>query len=303
MSGAVKVYSELSREAIRTGRAAALRVWVALRAMDQDGRGIVSRADLRAWQRAYSISDAELRYADTQSAGLFFALYPSRIEYRSQYLVCVALGIKPGRVHELRPADVRTIGRFKAACYAAWLSGDDPKQISRKNLVDLWNHGEDTLRRWERQMGVAVVANVVEVTPEQLGTSTAPGPAWQHIPRDERPDREGQVYMWTDRLGRTFYRTVNSYQSFTPKRPRGMSRKVVRRLNAQRQKGADSGGATDDAQRAFYDLRKEPSNYQLTPGTCLLSDEQIVTTARGVFAGWRFSRQRPVSRAFSFWQG
>lgn len=303
MGGAVKVYTELSQEAIRTGRAAALRVWMALRAIDQDGRGIVSRADLRAWQRAYSISEAELRYAETQGAGIFFILYPNRIEYRSQYLVCVALGVKPGRVHELRPADLRTIGRFKAACYAAWLSGDEPKQISRKNLARLWNHGEDTLRRWERQTGVAVVANVVEVTPEQLGTSTAPGPAWQHIPRDERPDREGQVYTWTDRYGRTRYHTVNSYQAFTTKAPRGMSRKVTRRLNTQRQKGAVSGGATDDVQRAFYDLRKEPSNYQLTPGACLLYTEQIVTTGRGVFAVWRFSQKRPVSRAFSFWQG
>lgn len=303
MGAAVKVYTELSREATRTGRAAALRVWVALRAMDRSGSGIVGRKELRSFQRVFDVSDGDLRYADAQSAGAFFTIYTDRIEYRSLYAVCAALGVKPGRVHELQPADLRTVGRFKAAVYAAWMSADEPKQISRKNLAKLWNHGDDTLRRWERATGVAVVANVVELTPAQMGTATEPGQAWQHIPRDDRPNQEGNAYTWTDRSGRTFYRTVNSYQSFTPKARRGMVRKVVRRLNAQRSTGADSGGATDGVIRAFYDLRKEPTNYQLTPGACLLFTDKILTTERGVHSVWQYSAQRPVSRAFAFWQG
>ena len=298
-----KIYTELSREAIRNGQAAALRIWVALRTMDRTGCGIVGRKELRSFQRVYAVSDADLRYADSVSQNVFFTIHPHYIEYRSLEFVCVALKVNPGRVHSIRLADLRTISRFKAACYSAWLAGDAPKQISRAKLNELWNHGGDTLRRWERATGVAVVANVVELTPEQMGTATEPGPAWQNIPRDDRPDQEGKTYTWTDRHGRTFYQTVNSYQSFTPMAPRGMVRKVTRRLNAQRQKGADSGGATVDVQRAFYDLRKEPANYQLTPGACLMFADQILTTDKGIHSVWSYSSSRPVSRAFAFWQG
>ena len=288
---------------MRSGRGAALRIWTALRAMDRTGSGIVGRKQVRDWQRVFAVSDADLRYADSISQSIFFTIHTHYLEYRSLESVCVALGVKPGRVHTIAVADLRTISRFKAACYAAWLSGDKPKQISRKNLVELWQHGEDTLRRWERQHSVAVVENTGRVTPAQMGNAMEPGPAWQHIPRDDRPSREGNVYTWTDRQGRVCFRTVNSYQSFTPKAPRGMVRKVTRRLNAQRLKGADCGGATDGVIRAFYDLSKEPKNYQLTPGACLIYADEILVTSKGAYSVWDYSAQRPVSRAFAFWQG
>ncbi len=298
-----KVYTEMARVAVRNGQAPALRVWSALRAMDRTGCGIVGKRELRAFQRAFAVSDADLRYADAISAGVFFQISTHYIEYRSLEHVCVALGVKPGRVHTIELADLRTVQRFKASCYAAWLSGDEPKNISRKNLVELWNHSEDTLRRWERARNISVAHNVGRLNSAQLGTTTEPGPAWDYIPRDDRPAQEGNCYTWTDRHGVTYFRSVNSYQAFTAKAPRGMARKVARRINAQRQAGAVCGGATTDVRRAFYDLSLQPANYQMTPGPCLIYAGEIVANSKGIYSVWDFSQQRPVSRAFAFWQG
>lgn len=294
-----KVYTELARVAIQRGLAAPLRLWVAFRAMDSAGCGIVARSSLRAFQRVYAVTDADIRYAANLS-GVFFDVLDNRIEYRSLESVCVALGVKPGNVRALEFSDLRTVGAFKSACYAAWLSQDTSKQISRKNLTALWNHGEDTLRRWERARGVAVVANVVDIT-DHVGTDAQPGSAWRHIPRDDRPSHEGNVHTWTDRNGRTWFQTVNSYQGFTPATPRGQSRKVTRVVNAM-SKGADNGGATE-TRHIFYDAKQLPDNYQLIAGDCLHSTGDVHVNSRNVLSVWMYSTKRPVSRAYALLHG
>lgn len=284
-----KIYTELARESVRTGRAAAYRVWTAVRAMDKGGCGIVSRVDLRRWQRVFAVSDADLRYADSQSAGMFFTIHKHIIEYRSLEHVCVALGVKPGRVHTIQIADLRTVQRFKAACYAGWLSGDEPKQISRRKLVELWGHGENTLRNWERAQRIDVTYNAIDVT-DHVGSVLMPGAAFSApIPRDDRPEREGYIPMWRDREGRVFVRTVNSYLGHRPEAPRGMARRVNRSVNAAR--GLVSGKAIE---RVFYGSM-DMNHVLKTRGTCYVDAGEIVSTSSALFSVWDFSTVRPVN--------
>lgn len=284
-----KVYTEMARVAVRNGQAPALRVWSALRAMDRTGCGIVGKRELRAFQRAFAVSDADLRYADAISAGVFFQISTHYIEYRSLEHVCVALGVKPGRVHTIELADLRTVQRFKASCYAAWLSGDEPKNISRTKLCELWNHSENTLRNWERAQRIDVTYNAIDVT-DHVGTIFSPGVAYSApIPRDDRPEREGYIPMWRNREGRVFVRTVNSYMGHRPEAPRGMARRVNRSVNAAW--GLVSGKAIE---QVFY-TPTELNHALMKRGTCYVDGDTIISTSRSLYSVWNFSTMRPVN--------
>lgn len=274
---------------MRSGRGAALRIWTALRAMDRTGSGVVGRKQVRDWQRVFAVSDADLRYADSISQSIFFTIHTHYLEYRSLESVCVALGVKPGRVHTIAVADLRTISRFKAACYSSWLSGDEPKHISRAKLCELWNHSENSLRRWERAQRIDVTYNAIDVT-DHVGGVLTPGAAFSApIPRDDRPEREGYIPMWRNREGRVFVRTVNSYMGHRPEAPRGMARRVNRAVNAEW--GLVSGKAIT---KVFFNPA-EMNHTLKVRGTCYTDKDEIISTSSALYSVWQFSTMRPVN--------
>lgn len=292
----IRGYAELGRECIRLGVAPVYRIWLLLRHLDRDGRGIVDRDHFLKFAALHGITRADLRYAAAVQATVlgadtFFTVYPDRLEYRGLTAVCAALGVAPGQSVYIGTFTLGSIEKFRANTYASWFTGRGEVHISRERLRELFGVSDVTMRRWERTAGVDVTFNVVEVL-------DADQPAAQeHIPQDARLDhldRLGRTYTF-DWHGKTVYRTVNGYQSSYVKAKTGRTRKAAR--EARVKGGEDSGAAARPRRRVFYPRDRMPAGYQMTPGACIVRpDQAVIATKRGISALWTFSRLRPATR-------
>jgi hypothetical protein len=285
----LRTYPELNRWAIAEGVTALYRLWLLVRALDTDGRGVVSRHALVAAMEAHGLSRRHLhRIQQHPQLSVFLTIHPDKIEYRSLKAVCLALQVKPGRSVYVPASCVGSLETFRAHLYAAWIAAHDCLLISRERLSGLFQVSPETLRRWERTTGVVVTYNVVEVGPTDAAAATA------HLPQDARldGDRLDRVYTW-EYQGHTYYQTVNRYAAPQLQRAAtGNVKKVAKAVSVL--PVADHGDGTK--RRIFYDRQTTPARYQEQPGASLRDTERTITTPRGPSRLWRFQRFRPAAR-------
>ncbi|MFQ5433675.1 MAG: hypothetical protein ACE5FD_02260 [Anaerolineae bacterium] len=235
----VKLYPDIALGMLRVEQAAAGRIWLLLRYLDEVGQGwlrvAIIRKNLTANHSPIRVCGwRQLRNLLRQGDGIFWTRDKTRIWLKSAANVAAALGVerltgKPVTV----PVRVLTgsIGQVRAHLYAGFHSGrcqEDRRQpIARETLTELTGVGRRTQIVYEALTGLSVQHNYAIA--EQYSPETAEKHAWH----------QGQAtFVFQDshgtqgRPGRSYiaWQLPNSYGSCHPHAPEGRQRRINRKL-------------------------------------------------------------------------
>ncbi len=172
-STTLQVYPTLLTAILKSEQAAAARVWLLCRYLDQTGRGWLSVETMRAqltkngsplrvigWRRLRQIlQTGQNQFWERDGEG--------RIWLYGQRKVCVQFGVT--RLTERRVALPLTkllgsIGTVRAAFYASFHAGRDSNPISRQTIADIAGVSERVQRDYDRRMGVDIRPNFTIVS-------------------------------------------------------------------------------------------------------------------------------------------
>lgn len=251
----VKLYPDIGLGMLREGQAAPGRLWLMLRYLDQDGRGMFRIATIRNTitkkkSKHRLCGKRQLRNLLRDGEGVYWTRENGRLWLRSAAKVAFALGVEhlSGRPVALPVAAVlEGVGAFKAHLYAAFHSGrvkETPNgtkvmPIARETVAGLSGVGRTSQRNYEQMAGVDVQANFAVGEPTEDGS------------RQERAWRQGQaLFELKDfrgrqgKKGRTYlcWQLPNSYEGGHAFRPRGRQRRINRELNDLVNKRAPGNG-------------------------------------------------------------
>ena len=244
-----KLHSELFDAASREGTDRLYRLWVLLRAIDADGRGVVPLSELRALvrrQRLRGLSPSTVSRLLRDGRGTWWRVYRHNgqrwVAYRSLGNVCVSLGVQRLRkrpvVAPMRYA--RTLRVFRAACVYGRFGGDRlSAPISRATLERLTGVAPRTQRAY-----ASALTNTVDVVGNAAVTSQTWAPGDGDVP-------DGHFVDYVDGELRVLRRLPNSYRCKLLPTARGMLRRVNRRLRGNSVHSAGTGQR--NVGRLFYD--------------------------------------------------
>ncbi|MDX1687302.1 MAG: hypothetical protein R3248_04900 [Candidatus Promineifilaceae bacterium] len=249
----VRLYPDVGLALLRTDQAAAGRIWLLLRHLDQDGRGWVSldqtRKQLAGKHSSLRVCGwRQLRNLLARGDGIFWKRDPlqaagSRIWLRSVTRVAAALEVE--RL-SLRPVAIpiaallEGIGTVRAHLYASFhsaRSGEAP--IARATLRRLSSVSRRTQQQYERRAGVKQRRNWV-VGPRHTGGG-AQERAWQqgraYFPFTDRRGKQGEA-------GATYlaWQLPNSYTGPHAPEAKGRQKQINRHLVDLFMKGITGNG-------------------------------------------------------------
>jgi len=244
----VKLHPELADAASQTGTDRLYRLWVLLRAIDADGRGVVAVSELCALVRRHrlrGLSPASVSRLLQTGEGVWWRVYRHGgqrwVSYRSLGNVCISLGVQRLRHHPvLAPLRfARTLRTFRAACvYGRFAGFKLSSPISRAMLQRLTGVAPRTQRAY---------ASALSDTVDVVGNAALTSQTW--APGDGDPP-DGHFVDYVDGKLRVLRRLPNSYRCALLPTARGMLRRVNRRLRGHSVQTAGTGQR--NAGRLFY---------------------------------------------------
>jgi hypothetical protein len=186
--GTVSLAPSLGLAILRQKQAPTARLWLLLRAIDKNGRGVIT---LNFAREAFTSQDSPLRFCGRRQlrnllatgAGIFWQLDEKRIWLRSTARVSQSLKVshfRGGDVAIPLPALTGGIAAVRANLYAAFHSGRAAKPISRQTLARKSGVSARTLRHYDQLSGVKKKKNYARGP--QLGSKEAEDLAWQQGP-------------------------------------------------------------------------------------------------------------------------
>jgi hypothetical protein len=294
----IKTYRELNRIIIRGGLGSPARFWYLARHLDEDGSGIVDRADLRRAMTFYGLTTAHLRTArNHEQSSVFFILHEDKIELRSLLSVCTELRTVPGAATWIPARSMAGVESWRANLYGTYFAGPVPVNFARVTLEKMFGVDQNTLRRWERTIGLGTRINVnfnmVEVAEADADAAA------EIIPEDHRLDRDSGIPIFTID-GIDYYRWINTYKSFYRCGLTGNTKKIGRAVKGKAVIFNPDGERP--RRRILYPESSWNNNtHQLkacapdAPG-CLWASGDELDTSAGTFAILTFSQQRPTPR-------
>lgn len=246
----VKLYPDIGLGMLRQELAAPGRLWLMLRFLDREGRGLL-RIDIITNQLTKKSSTLhlcgkrQLRNLLRDGEGVYWTRDKERVWLRSAANVAYSLGVErlAGRPVALPiEALLDGIGIFRAHLYAAFHSGrkkDTPHgeqamPIARETMVQLSGVGRSSQRAYEAQLGIDVQANFAvgeKSTKEDLEKRAwAKGQALFEL-KDYRGQqgKKGKTYL--------AWQLPNSYSGQHRHRPRGRQKRINRELKDLVMKG------------------------------------------------------------------
>lgn len=257
----VKVYPDIAAGMLRQELAAAGRLWLLCRYLDEDGRGWLRIVILREklTQKAAGLRTCgkrQLRNLLREGDGVFWTRDRKRIWLRSAAKVAAALGVErlTGRPVAL-PVQVLTdsIGTVRAHLYASFHSGRDKearhKPIARDTLEALTGVGRRSQIQYEQQVGLDVQYNFA------VG---APVSAKRDV--EERVWRNGQAtFVLQDDQGQQgppgrayiAWQLPNTYGGCHRQCRKGRQRRINRELGGLVVKGGPGNGEEAVEKRYF----------------------------------------------------
>jgi hypothetical protein len=266
----VKLYPDIGLGMLRQEMTAPGRLWLMLRCLDGEGRGML-RVDIirkqltKKTSATYLCTWRQLRNLLGDGEGVYWQRDEEYVWLRSAAKVAYGLGVTrlTGRPVALPlEALLNGIGRFRAELYAAFHSGrvksapDGQEQVSpiaRETLTTLSGVGETTQRRYEEQL--SQVETAVEVQPNY-----AIGRRASESELEEKGWTQGQaLFVLEDFRGRqgpkgeqyVAWQLPNSYTGNHQQRPKGRQRRINRQLKDLVMKGMPGNrGQADEAMRA-----------------------------------------------------
>ena len=259
----VKLYPDIGLGMLRQGQAAAGRLWLLCRYVDQAGSGAL-RIDSLKNQLTQTDSPLhvctwrQLRNLLRRGEGVFWRRERAQLWLCSAARVAHALGVPrlTGRPVALpKVALLDGIGAFRAHLYAAFHSGraketrhgDQVMPIARETLTQLSGVGRSSQRNYEARVGIDVQANFAVgdvLTKENQETCAwAKGQALFEL-KDYRGQqgKKGKMYL--------AWQLPNSYGGQHRHRPRGRQRRINRKLKGLVMKGMPGNvGETSGTQK------------------------------------------------------
>jgi len=237
----VKLYPDIGLGMLRREQAAAGRLWLLLRHLDQKGQGSLRIVDIYQQLTStpqYLCGRRQLRNLLKDGEGIFWTRDRENIWLRSAAKVAHALGVErlAGQPVTLPVAMLLSgIGTFRAHLYAAFHSsrmkesvhGPQVMPISRGTLARLSAVRASSQRTYEARVGIATRANYVVGA---VATKEAKEDhAWQHGQavfdlKDHRgrQGRAGEVYLARQ--------LPNSYLGVHAQRTKGRQKRINREL-------------------------------------------------------------------------
>lgn len=181
---------------LRKRKAAVGRLWLLLRALDDQGRGMVTISEAR---KVFSASGSPHRFCGprrlrgllAQGEGLFWTADKERIWLRSGTRLAAALGLE--RFHGRDVAIPLTalsggISQVRANLLAAFHSSRNARPVSRQTLARLSGVAPRTQRHYDQVSGVRAQRNIARGP--RLESEAVPDLAWRH---------GSASFVWTER--------------------------------------------------------------------------------------------------------
>ena len=259
----VKLYPDIGLGMLRQELTAPGRLWLMLRYLDREGRGLL-RIDILADQLTRKSSalrlcgKRQLRNLLRDGEGVYWIREKERVWLRSATKVAHALGVDrlTGRPVALPTAALLDgIGTFRAHLYVAFHSGrtketshgDQTMPIARETLEQLSGVGRSSQRNYEERIGVDVQANFavgdLSTKENQEKRAWAKGQALFEL-KDYRGQqgRKGKIYL--------AWQLPNTYLGQHRHRPRGRQKRINRKLKGLVMKGmpGNVGGTSETCQ-------------------------------------------------------
>lgn len=266
-SGWVKLYPDIGLGMLRQEMTAPGRLWLMLRYLDKDGRGVL-RIDITT--KLLTTKSSELRLCGRRQLrnllrdgeGVFWTRDKERIWLRSTAKVALSLSVArlTGQPVALPlSALVDGIGDFRAHLYVAFHSGrmkETPygaqaRPIARETLAALSGVGRSSQRTYETCVGLSVQHNF------------AVGPLEQKERKENQAWEKGRaLFELRDQCGqqgspgRTYlaWQLPNSYIGQHQQRPKGRQKRINRELNVLVMKGMP-GNVAEAAESPMVEKR------------------------------------------------
>jgi hypothetical protein len=264
--GVVKVYPDIAVAMLRQEQAAAGRLWLLLRYLDADGRGVLRVVNLK---ETLTTSKAPLRLCGwrqlrnllRQGDGIFWQRDKDSVWLRSAGRVAASLGVSRlnGRPVAMPVKHLLgSIGEARAYLYASFHAGrqstterrSEQKPIARDTLTELTGLTAESQRGYERRVGVSVSSNYV------VGEGTTPssqeerlwqqgGGAFEFVDHQGGQGRAGKRYI--------AWQLPNSYTVSLAYRPKGRQKRINRMLSDLFMKGMTGNTQSAIEKRYFGD--------------------------------------------------
>jgi hypothetical protein len=254
--GQIPLPPSLGLAILQQEQAAAGRLWLLLRAIDERGRGAVSRETARA---AFCAQESELHFCGPRRLrgllaagdGLFWTCSGDAIWLRSAARVAHDLGVARFRGQSVAvPLKSLTggIAQVRAELYACFHSGREAAPVSRQSIARRSGVPARTQRHYDRLSGVKKQANFARGP--RLRGAEAEAQAWQRGPA---------CFAWRDAGHRGDTRFLawqlpNSYHGPHARLGRGRQKRLNRALADLPTKGTAGNGRCrdDDLQRRYF---------------------------------------------------
>jgi hypothetical protein len=304
--GGVKLYPDIGLGMLRQEQTAPGRLWLMLRYLDEEGRGvlridIISKHLTTKSTKLRLCGKRQLRNLLRDGEGVFWTRDKEHVWLYSAAKVAFALGVErlTGRPVSLPvTALLEGIGTFRAHLYVAFHSGrmkKSPKTphggqgvpIARDTLAGLSGVGRSSQRAYEARVGLQVQANFA--VGHMLTEENQEKQAWQQgAALFELKDYRGQQ----GKKGKTYlaWQLPNSYSGQHQQRPKGRQKRINRKLNDLVMKGmpGNVGGTNEtcQAEKVYYPNGKLAVRaYGRDPERALYWE--MNRTGNGRFAVWQ----------------
>lgn len=263
--GAIKVYPDIALGMLRQEQVAAGRLWLLLRYLDSDGRGVLRVVNLR---ETFASTKAPLRLCGwrqlrnllRQGEGIFWQRDKERVWLRSAGKVALSLGVMRlnGRPVAIPVKHlVGSIGEAKAYLYASFHAGrqstverrSGQKPIARDTLTELTGLTAESQRGYERRVGVRVSRNYVvgeqSITSKEERFWKQGGGVFEFVDHQGGQGRPGKQYI--------AWQLPNSYTVSLANRPKGRQKRINRMLSDLFMKGMTGNTQRTVEKRYFGD--------------------------------------------------
>ncbi len=278
----VKLYPDIGLGMLRNEMAAAGRIWLLLRHLDQAGEGKLRIVNLRRQLTEKESSlrvcgQRQLRNLLNQGEGVFWQRDKERLWLRSAAKAAAALGVDrlTGRPVSLPVAVLLgPIGEVRAHLYASFHAGrrkgsggrdmaiTPHKPIARATLEQLSGITPQGQRLYEQRAGVDVRSNYAvgeQSTPQRYQERAwkQGGGVFQLVDHNGRQGRKGGTYL--------AWQLPNSYHTTYRQRPKGQQKRINRQLADLFMKGMTGNGSMGIEKRYYSQAAQAAKAYTRHP--------------------------------------
>lgn len=298
LSQSVKVYPDIALAMLRQEQAAAGRLWLLLRHLDVDGRGVLRVVNLKKTLTKSKTPHRlcgwrQLRNLLRQGEGIYWQRDKERVWLRSAGKVAAALEVEKlnGRPVAIPVKHLLgTIGEARAYLYASFHAGRQrvdgqttQKPIARDTLTVLSGVSAESQRGYERRVGIRVRANYTIGENDKSANREERlwqrgGAAFDFVDHHGKQGKPGQAYV--------AWQLPNNYYVNLAHRPKGRQKRINRTLTDLFMQGMTGNGQQLLEKRYFGEVSQATRALHKRNGSATEAYWNQGRTENGRFQMW-----------------